>query len=284
MPKVALVTDSSAYIPSALLDGLDISVIPQNIHWHNQTFEDGVTLTTPETSRRLRAGDPIPTTSHASPSVFQQTYLQLVEKGFQVLSVHVSRNLSGVFNAACLAAAEFPGSVEVVDSQSVAMALGFLVLQAARSAAGGATLQECLSQVQHNIPRTGAFLLPQSLDYLRRGGRIGRAAHLLGTLLKIIPIIEFYKEVQVTRRVRTYHQAFSALLDTVEERIAGRWPVRMAFLHAGADELLQPLKQAAMDRWGASRFSEICLGEASPTLTIHIGPGAVGITFLAEGG
>jgi DegV family protein with EDD domain len=283
MRKVAIVTDSSAYIPPTLLAGLDISVVPQNIHWKNETYLDGITLTTAELAHRLRQGAPIPTTSHASPSVFKEVYLRLINQGFDICSIHVSRNLSGVYNSAMLASAEFNGRVRVVDGESVSMALGFIVLQAARAAARNASIEECLDLVEKNVSKTGAYLLPETLEYLHRGGRIGRAAHLLGTLLKIIPIIEFYKEVQVARRVRTYTQAIDALLDTVENRIAGRWPVRMAFLHVDAYHLLQPLKQKAIDRWGENNFIELCYGEASPTLAIHVGPGAVGITFLAEG-
>jgi len=283
MRKVAIVTDSSAYIPPSMLDGLLISVVPLNIHWKNDTYLDGVTISTEELAHRLRRGDPIPTTSHASPNTFREVYLPLLENDYSILSIHVSSRLSGVYDSALLAASEFDGRIRVMDGESVSMALGFLVLQAARAAAHNASLEECQQLVTKNIPRTGAFLLPETLEYLRRGGRIGRVAHLFGTLLKIIPIIEFCNEVQVARRVRTYRQALDALLESVENRISGRWPVKMAFLHVGAPQRLQSLKQKAVDRWGEKNFSETCSGEASPTLAIHVGPGAVGITFLAEG-
>lgn len=283
MSRVAIVTDSSAYIPKEMVRDLPVTIIPLSVHWDNETFLDGITLSTDEMAHRLRYGTSLPTTSQAPPERFTSIFSSLVDQGFNVLSINVSRKLSGVYQSALLAASRFDHQVRVMDSENTAMALGFLVLKAARAASQGASLDECQEIVKVDIPKAGACLLPESLDFLYRSGRINQVSHLLGSLLKITPIIELYKEVRVARRVRTAIQAVDALLETAENRIAGCWPVRMAFLHIGAQSKIEELKQIALKRWGVSSFVEIITGEASPTLACHIGPGAIGIAYLAEG-
>jgi DegV family protein with EDD domain len=205
---------------------------------------------------------------------------QLLEQDCQVLAVLISPKLSGTVASAQQAKEQFPGApIEIVDSQSVAMALGFQALMAARAAAEGASLAECKEVALKARPLTGVVFAVDTLEYLHRGGRIGGGAKFLGTALNIKPILEIRDGgVESVERVRTRTKSLNRLIELVEERIAGRQPVHLATLHANAPEDAQSLLDEASNRLNAV---ERIFTELTPVVGTHGGPGLVGLAYLA---
>jgi DegV family protein with EDD domain len=280
MAKVAVLTDSTAYIPSDLVKKHNIIVIPQVLIWENETFRDGIDIQPDQFYERLKKANSMPSTSQALPNDFVDHFNQLLDQGHEVLAVLISEKLSGTMSSAIQAKEAMPGKpIEVIDSKTTAMAMGYLVLQAARAAEAGASLQECKALVEKNIPNTGVLVTVDTLEFLHRGGRIGGGARFLGTALNIKPILEVLDgRLEAVERVRTRSKALARMIDLVEERIAGRSPVRIASLHASSPEDAQ----AVLDKL-SSRIDvvEKLVADVSPVVGTHVGPGTIGITFMA---
>jgi DegV family protein with EDD domain len=192
MSKIALVTDSTCSIPTELIKKHNITVAPQVLIWGQETLEDGVDITPSQFYTRLKKATVMPTTSQVTIGKFFEIYKDLLDKDYQILSILVSSKLSGTVNSAVQAKAMLPPAapVEIVDSNSVAMALGFHVLTVARAAEQGATLGECVELAQKASQNTGIFFAVDTLEFLHRNGRIGGAKRFLGTALNIKPILE----------------------------------------------------------------------------------------------
>ena len=189
---IAFVTDSTAYIPAALVKQYAIGVAPQVLIWNGETFRDGIDIQPDEFYARLRTAKTMPTTSQVSVVTMQEIFTGLVEKGFEVLGVFISAKLSGTMQS-CIQARDALGSaagkVTLVDSNSTAMAMGFLVLAAARAAEQGATLADCVALVEKGRDHVGVYFAVDTLEFLHRGGRIGGAQRFIGSALNLKPIL-----------------------------------------------------------------------------------------------
>jgi DegV family protein with EDD domain len=280
MSKIAFVTDSTSYIPKDLLQQYPISVAPQVLIWGDEVFEDGVDIQPGEFYTRLKQAKIMPTTSQVSPKAFKEIFDRRLEEGYQVLTILVSEQLSGTLVSAFQARDLLPGApIEILDSRTTAMAMGFQVLAAARAAADGASLADCKAIAEKAREHTGVIFAVNTLEFLHRGGRIGGAARLFGTALKMKPILEVTGgRVEAIERVRTRSKSLNRLVELVEERIAGRQPVRLATLHANSHEDATTILKNTSDKVKAveSIFSEV-----SPVVGTHTGPGTVGIAFMA---
>ncbi len=283
MPPVAIVTDSTATLPANLLRGLNVFSCPLQVIWDGTSYRDGIDIQPLEFYERLKSARNMPTTSQATPGALQQLYASLIEKGFEILSIHISSRLSGTLDSAQQAKAMLPGApIELVDSLSTSMAMGFASLTAARAAANGATLAECTLLARQALNQSGVLFAVSTLEYLHRGGRIGGAAAFLGTALNLKPILELREgRIEAIERVRTMNKAIDRLLDLFEERVAQRTPVHIATLHANAPEEAAQLLEKARQRFGVSAVHDAILTEVSPVLGTHTGPGTVGIAYLA---
>jgi len=282
MGKVALVTDSTATIPAELAKGYPIYVAPLQVIWGNETFRDSIDIQPAEFYQRLEKAKVMPSTSQPSPAVFNEIYRNLLDQEYDILGVHISSKLSGTLDSAIQARQEFPGArIELVDSRSTSMAMGFSVLAAARAAVHGATLQECRALAEKANENSGLFFAVSTLEYLRRGGRIGGAAAFLGTALNLKPILELRDgRIEAVERVRTMSKAIDRLLDLFIESIGPRRPVYIAGLHANAPEEARLLLERARQRFSVSEISEALLAEVSPVLGTHAGPGTIGLAFM----
>jgi DegV family protein with EDD domain len=280
MTKVAIVTDSTSYIPKELLDQYPISVAPQVLIWGEQIYEDGVDISPSEFYTRLKSSKINPSTSQVTPTSFQKIFARLLEQDFQVLALLISERLSGTIASAVQALEAFPGApIEIVNSYSTAMALGFQVLSVARAAKEGASLADCKALAEKASQHTGVIFAVDSLEYLHRGGRIGSASRFLGTALNIKPILELVDgRVEAVERVRTRQKSLERLLDLAAERIGDRQPVHLAILHAAAPEDAQMLLELGSKRFNAV---EHIFSEVSPVVGNHTGPGTVGLAFMA---
>ena len=282
MPNIAVVTDSTTYMPAELLKKHNISVAPQVLIWGDQTYKDGVDIQSGEFFTRLKTAKVMPTTSQVAVISFQEIFQGLVDKGFEVLALLVSSKLSGTVQSA-MQAKDLMGSardkVNVVDSQSVAMALGFQALAVARSIEAGASLKEAIALAEKSHEYTGVFFAVDTLEFLHRGGRIGGAQRFIGSALNLKPILAIQDgKVEGIERIRTKSKAQDRVLELVIEKVAGRSPVRLATLHANAAEEAKALLARAEQ---ALKPVESILTEVSPTVGTHAGPGTVGLAFMA---
>ena len=282
MSKVALVTDSTTYMPPELVKKYNIAVAPQVVIWENKTYKDGVDIGSQEFFTRLKTAKIMPTTSQVAVISFQEIFQDLVERGFDVLALLISSKLSGTIQSA-IQARDLMGSsrekVHVVDSQSVAMALGFQVLAAARALEDGASLQDAIALAEKSCQNTGVFFAVDTLEFLHRGGRIGGAQRFIGTMLNMKPILAIQDgRVEGIERIRTKAKALDRVLELTNEKIAGRTPVRLATLHANAAEEARALLTRAEQ---ALNPVESLFTEVSPAVGIHTGPGTVGLAFMA---
>jgi DegV family protein with EDD domain len=280
MSKVAIVTDSTAYIPVDLLRKYNIHVVPQVLCWGNETFEDGVDILPTEFYTRLEKADIMPSTSQVTPQSFVQVFNQLLDQDVQVLAVLLPPTLSGTVASATIALKEFPGApLEIVESNSTSMALGFQVLAAAKAAVQGASMAECKAVAEQARDHTGVVFAVNTLEFLHRGGRIGGGSRYLGTALNIKPILEVTGgKIEAVERVRTRKKSLMRLVELVEERVNGQTPVRLAVLHANVAEEAKELLAVASNRIQAD---ESIYSEVSPVIGTHAGPGTVGLAYMA---
>jgi DegV family protein with EDD domain len=283
MSKVAVVTDSSHNLPSEILKGYPVFVVPLHLTWGDDLFLDGIDIQTGEFYERLKNSKIMPTTSQPSPNTFKNIYRQLLDQGYEILSVHLAAKLSGTIESALQAKAALPDApIEIVDSETTSVAMGFQALAAARMAAQGATLADCKIVAEQARDQSGVYFTLNTLEYLRAGGRIGGGAAFLGTLLNLKPILEIRDgRVEAVERVRTMNKAINRLLELFEQRIGKRYPIRICALHSCNQENANILLERARHRFGVSEVSEAFTSEISPVIGTHAGPGALGLAFLA---
>ena len=282
MSKIAFVTDSTAYIPNELVKKHNLTVTPQILIWGDQTYQDGVDIQPNEFYTRLKTAKVMPTTSQVSVVTMQKTFQNLIDQGFDVIGVFISAKLSGTMQSA-IQAREALGSaaekVTVFDSNSTAMAMGFQVLTAARAAEAGASLADCTALVEKGREHTGVYFAVDTLEFLHRGGSIGVAQRFIGSALNLKPILAVKDgRVEAEDRVRTKSKALDRVLDLAAEQVQGQANIRLAALHANAEQEACELLERASQRLNAI---ESILSSVSPVVGTHAGPGTVGLAFMA---
>jgi len=281
MAKPAFVTDSTSYLPEELRRRHEIQVIPQVLVWEGETLLDGVDIMPTAFYERLKTAEVMPTTSQATIGAFKELFEPHVRAGRPILAILVSQKLSGTIQSAQAAKDMFPGArIEIVNSESAAMAMGFQVLAAARAAEAGKSFDEALAVAKDAKNHTGVVLVVDTLEFLHRGGRIGGAARLLGTALSLKPILELQDGViEAVDRVRTRSKAQARLLDLLEERINGRPNLRLAVLHAAAEQEARQLLDEAVKRLSPM---ETVFSEVSPVVGANVGPGTLGMCYSVD--
>ncbi|GAB3860152.1 DegV family protein [Micromonospora andamanensis] len=270
---VAVVTDSTAYLPPELLREHPLTVVPLTVVLAGVEGLEGVETFPADATRAWRARRVSVSTSRPSPEQFGRTYRELLAAGAEgVVSVHLSAGLSGTVEAAELAAAELGDRVSVVDSRSCGMGLGFPVIAAARAAAHGADLAGVRVAAVAAVGRTSIHFYVDTLEFLRRGGRINAAEALLGTALSVKPILHMPEGHIVLRdKVRTASRGMARLVDLTVEA-AGDGPVDLAVHHLDAPQRAGELVGTLTDRLG-DRLRDVYVSEAGAAVAVHVGPG-----------
>lgn len=278
-PAVAVVTDSTACLPADLatdparpLTVVPLAVVVNGVPGLETVDVDSATVAAALNARRVAV-----TTSRPSSEAFADVYRRLLAAGAPaVLSVHLSAKLSGTYDAATLAAAQFDGAVSVVDTQSTGMGLGFPALAAATTAASGAALADVRRSALDAVARTSTLFYVDTLEFLRRGGRIGAAAALLGTALSVKPILHTTEQgVVVREKVRTASRALARLADIADEA-AGSSVVDIAVHHLAAPDRADALLTTLKERLG-ERLRGAYLTEVGAVVGAHVGPGMVAV-------
>jgi DegV family protein with EDD domain len=272
--SVAVVTDSTPYLPRALLERWDIQQVSLYVGWNGDLQPERDYEDLDAFYARLHDSPQLPTTSQPSVGDFLACYKPLLRAGHDVVSVHIANGLSGTCESAREAARtaaeeKLPGRVHVLDSQTGAGGLGCLVLLAARVAAQGASLDEVLDSVKTGRESLDIWFCLDTLEYLRRGGRIGAAQALVGTALKVKPILTFGTEIAPVGRVRTHRRALErmvAYLRELQERGATEWIVQHAQSRGDAEQLVA-------QGTALFGFPPLFCTEVGPVLGAHLGSG-----------
>ena len=280
--SVRIVTDSTSDLPPEICRELDITVVPLTVNFGDTGYRDGVDLSADDFYKKLIASDKLPTTSQPSAGAFAEAYKDVAKDTDEILSIHISGKLSQTYNSARLAASEMEGScnVQVMDSLQVSMGLACIVMAAARAARDGASMEDVQQLVSRMMPETRTLALLETLEYLAKGGRIGKVQAYLGNSLrplaifKVIPIVEVRDgEAHPLARVRTRQKGLDRLL-TEAHSASGITMAGVAYStnRQEAESVLESLRPlVSSDNLILSRFG--------PVLGTHLGPGALGLGF-----
>jgi DegV family protein with EDD domain len=273
---VRIVTDSTADLTPEQQRAAGITVVPLNVHFGDEVFRDHVDLSSDEFFRRLKASPQLPRTSQPSVGAFEEAYRTLREGGDEIVSVHLSSKVSGTYNSALMAAQSVgDGAIEVVDSLSTSMALGFMALEGARLARSGKDRKAIAERLKALVPNGRVICVVDTLTYLERGGRIGKARALLGSLLNVKPILQLKDgEVVPLGRARGRPQALSRLVELLERD--GKVS-QLAIMHGAAQSDAEQLRDRVAPRYPGL---DILLTEIGAVLGTHTGPGVIGFTYL----
>lgn len=282
MSKIAIVTDSTSYIPKDLTEKYNITVAPQVLIWGEQTFQDGVDIQPDEFYSRLKTARVMPTTSQVSVVTMQKIFADLLEKDFEIVGVFISAKLSGTMQSAFQgrdALEKGRDKVHLVDSNSTAMAMGFIALAAARAAADGAKPDEVVALAEKARDHTGVYFAVDTLEFLHRGGRIGGAQRFIGTALNMKPVLALRDgRVEAVERIRTKSKALDRVFELAAEQVKGKSDIHLATLHANAEADARQLLERANHELKAV---ESILTSVSPVVGTHAGPGTVGLAYMA---
>ncbi|GGT08175.1 DegV family protein [Streptomyces chromofuscus] len=277
---VAIVTDSTAYLPPRTMERHGITAVPLTVVLGDRALEEGTEISTRSLAQALQKRRPV-TTSRPSPQMFADTYRKVAESGATaIVSLHLSAELSGTFDAALLAAREAPVPVRVVDTGMIAMALGFCALSAAEVAHAGGTADEAVTAAEKRASGTSAYFYVDTLDYLRRGGRIGTAQAFFGSALAVKPLLQLDGgRIELLEKVRTASRAIARLEEIVADR-AGTGQVDIAVHHLAAADRASALADRVRGR--VPGLADLHVSEVGAVIGAHTGPGLLGVVVSAR--
>jgi DegV family protein with EDD domain len=274
---IRIVTDSTAYLSPAIIEKHGICVVPLCVHFGAQAFQEGVDLSTEEFYARLAGAAELPTTSQPSPADFYAVMKDLVDAGDELIVLTISSKLSGTWNSAMAALEMLPqAKISVVDSLSASIGLQMMVEAAAEAAAAGSTRAQIVELAEEIKQKLCILFVVDTLEYLAKGGRIGNAKALLGTLLKVKPILTLHEgAIEPLEQVRSKRKAVARMLELVEAHAAGRGAqAHVAVTHALVPDEARLLAEEIQKRLGCAAPSVSDLGGVIGT---HTGPGVVAV-------
>ena len=276
---VKIITDSTSDIPESIISDLDIEVVPLNIHIGQDNFKHGVDIGTDEFYTKLLTGSELPKTSQPSPGEFLDVYNKFLDQSDAIVSIHVTSKLSGTYNSAIQAKSELniTKPIEVVDSATVSMALGLIVIRAAKIAKDGGTLEEVLKEIEHCSSNTEVLVVLDTLEYLEKGGRIGKASALIGSILSLKPILTVEDGIVGTfGKARTFTKA----MNNLEEAIKGFTPVSDASVFYSTDK---GVADDMIDRLsGIVEPDKLVVSRIGPTVGTYAGPKAIAVAVIKK--
>ena len=283
MAKVKIVTDSSSDIPCEIAKALDVAVVPMNIHFGAQSYLEGVSISTDQFYTRMVNEAPaiLPKTSQPAPSTFLETYKRVAEDSRDMISIHVSAALSGTYNSALTAARQLNESREahitVIDSRNASMCLGWTVMAAAEAAQRGESYADIINLVLEMIPRLHIPSMLETLEYVKYGGRIGKAQAFLGTLLNVKPILGIEGgEVIPIEKARTKAKALERLVDITRQYSPFE---DIAVMHTHSPTTAAEVVELIAPYHPKER---IIVAQTCAAIGAHVGPGAIGVCVVSQ--
>jgi DegV family protein with EDD domain len=277
MSKIAIMTDSTCGLPAHIIAQENLIVVPCQVNVGDQVYKEGVDLTADELFQRIYSSSATPTTSLRAGEDYTAAFEEVKRRGAdQVIGLFVGSGLSGTFNGARLAAQEYPFQVELIDSGTTAMALGLLVLEAARIVKEGATLPDAAAQLRQTADRTELYALLDTLEYIRRGGRIGRVGELIANVLNIKPVLRVARNsLDVVTRARSRKKGLSWLMETAQAaqplHAAGVMHIQTADEAAELARALSPL---------VTGHPKLMIEPVTAAVAVHAGPLAIGMGVI----
>ncbi len=279
---VRIITDTTSGLPEAIARQYDIPVIPQVIYFGNESYLEGVDLDIAGFMQRLVTSRELPKTAAPPPELFVREFERLVPLGESILCIHPSTEVSGTVRSALTAAESFPGAdIRVIDTRLIASPLASLVELAAGWAAAGVSADEIEARLREMSPRCRIYFMVSTLEYLARGGRIGGATALLGSVLQVKPILAFQDgRVEQFDKERTHKRALARLKELVYSQVpAGAESSYLSVMHASVPEQAQAL---ANEFCSSLRLSRVPILNVPPAIVTHGGPGLLGVAFFVK--
>ena len=279
MSKIAIVTDSTSDIPKNMVNENQITSVPLSVIFEEETFlDDGKQITTKEFYKRLRSAEKLPTTTQPTPKDFVNTYNNLLKDHDQILSIHISKKMSGTINSAEMAKQQMPDApIEIIDSEFTHMPLGFLVLESAKIAKVGGPYDEILSTIDDLRNKMNELFVPSTLEYLKKGGRIGKAKGLIASLLEIKPILTIHDgEVSQFKTARRWNQAKTEILNSMETLIGDPSKLIVSVGDSDTEEDGAEMYDRIKEKFNPKEIFRVNVGAVVGT---HLGPGGIAISF-----
>ncbi|MCZ0755132.1 DegV family protein [Anoxybacillus sp. J5B_2022] len=280
MNKVKIVTDSTVDLPNETLEAYGIEIVPLTFTIGQETYTDRVDITSEQFMEKMRQANELPKSSQPAAGQFVEVYNRLGQEGYDIISIHMTAQLSGTVRSAEQAARMAEANVTVIDSQFISLALGFQVLEAAKWAKAGKRVEEIVEHLTHIRRHTHLYITVDTLENLVKGGRIGRGKALIGSLLNIKPIAALIDGVYTpVAKARSYSQVVKYLTERFVEDTAGKTIRAVGIAHADALSLANRLKQSLIDATG---YEKIDIVYTTPIISTHTGPGAIGFMYYVE--
>jgi DegV family protein with EDD domain len=282
MNKIAIVTDSTADVSKEMCEKNQITVVPLYVNFENESFvDDGVNITIKQFYEKLQNVKVLPKSSQPTPSDFVSAYQEVLKTHESIISIHISKKMSGTIDSAELAKKEFAGKdIEIIDSRLVHLPLGIIVLKAAEFAAAGKSKEEILEEINILKEKIHILFIPRTLKYLIMGGRIGRAKGLIASILEINPILTIHDgEVSQFKTTRRWNQAKNELIDSMKSVIKNQDKLIALVSDSDAkdegDEMAERLKKEF-------HLKQLMRSIIGVIVGIHLGPGAIAVSFYEE--
>lgn len=279
MPGIRIVTDSTTDLPKELLDQHEVEVIPLSVYVDGETYEDNVTIFPLDFIQKMKNASELPKTSQPAVGVFLDLYDRLGKDGDTIISIHMTSGLSGTYASACAAAGMSSSSVVVIDSQMISQALGFQIIEAAKMAREGSTVQQIKTRLMSMLDNTSLLVVVDTLENLVKGGRIGKAKGWISSVLHIKPIAMLQEGVYTpVSKVRTSSQIIKNLIERFKNDTEGKEIAEIGISHADNLSLAERLREEI------SRITAtpVRIRPATPVITTHTGPGAIGFMYCTK--
>lgn len=280
MAKVRIVTDSTADIPKELIEKYDIGVVPLNVHIEDEVYKDKVNLSSEEFFEKLTKAKNLPRTSQPSPGDFIELYRNVSQDSDTIISIHLSEHLSGTIQSAKLAADSMEGmDITLIDSKLVCMGLGLIVLEGAKAAAAGMDKEEVLQVIEDAKRRVQVIFVVDTMEYLEKNGRIGKAQAFLGSILSIKPILSFDDGIIIpVDKFRGTKKALSNMVKIARSQIKGN-SIRGALVDGVAPDKIEFMKEELNKVFTNVDMS---ISPVGPVIGVHSGPGVIGFMYFLE--
>ncbi|WP_026583594.1 DegV family protein [Bacillus sp. J33] len=280
MSKIKIVTDSTADLSSEIIDKYAIEVVPLTIHIEGNTYLDRVDITPSEFIRKMKEANELPKSSQPPAGAFVEVYDRFGEEGYDIISIHMTGGMSGTVRSAESAAGMSSANVTVVDSRYISKALAFQVLEAAKLAKEGKSVQEIVERLNTVRESSKLFVVVDTLENLVKGGRIGKGKAMIGSLLNIKPIASLEGGVYTpVAKVRSHNQVAKYLAKQFAEDVKGKAIKGVGLVHAEGYELASKLKRLIEEM---TAYDKVEIEETTPIISTHTGPGAIGFMYYLE--
>jgi DegV family protein with EDD domain len=282
MSKIAIVTDSTSDMPKDIAKKFEITVVPLTVIFEKEVFlDDGKEITIDEFYKKIRSVKKLPTTTQPTPKDFIKVYSNILKEYDSIISIHISKKMSGTINSTELAKKELPGKdIEIIDTGYVHFPLGFIALKAGQLAQEGKSKQEILKNISDLQSKVKVLFIPSTLEYLKKGGRIGKAKGLIASILEIKPILTIHDgEVSQFKTTRRWNQAKSELIQSMINIVKNPHNLIVSIGDSDAKEDAAEMEERIKAEFHPKKIYRVDIGAVVGT---HLGPGGIGITFYEE--